>query len=82
MEKLMIHLYFHCTGPGGVLVDNQGAEVLDLIEARDRALMVARAIVESTYGVHDFSKWLVYVSDKEDEEMLLVSFRDVLPTLH
>jgi hypothetical protein len=78
----MIHLYFHCAGPGGVLVDKQGAEVVDLIEARDRALMLARSIIESAYGVHDFSQWLVFVSDGEDEEMLLVSFEDVLPTLH
>jgi hypothetical protein len=78
----MTHLYFHCAGPGGVLLDNHGADVLDLIEARERALLLARFIVESAYGVNDFSEWLVCVSDDENEEMLLISFVEAMPTLH
>ena len=57
----MTHLYFHCTGPGEVLVDCQGIEVLDLDEARDHALSVARAIVEENFGRGDFSEWIVFV---------------------
>ncbi len=43
---------------------------------------MARSIVESAFGVHDFSEWLIYVGDEDNEEMLLVPFTAVLPTLH
>jgi hypothetical protein len=82
MEAQMFYLYFHCAGPGEVLIDRNGAEVLDLIEARDRALTLARAIVERAYGTRDFTDWYVYVSDEDDDEMLLISFSDVMPTIH
>ncbi len=78
----MTHLYFHCAGPNGVVIDKRGAEVLDLIEARDRAIMLARFIVESAYGVDDFSDWQVYVSDEEDDELLFVSFDEAKPAFH
>ncbi|WP_262272848.1 MULTISPECIES: DUF6894 family protein [Microvirga] len=82
MEAHMFYLYFHCAGPGEILIDRHGAEVLDLIEARDRALSLARALVEKAYGARDFSDWHVYVSDEDDDEMLLIPFSDVMPTLH
>ena len=28
----MFYLYFHCAGPGEILIDRDGSEVLDLIE--------------------------------------------------
>jgi hypothetical protein len=78
----MTHLYFHCAGAGEILIDRIGTEVLDLAGARDHALAMARSMVESAYGVHDFSEWLIYVGDEDDDEMLLVPFTAVLPTLH
>jgi uncharacterized protein DUF6894 len=82
MEALMFYLFFHCAGPGEILIDRSGAEVLDLIEARDRALALARILVEGAYGTRDFSDWHVYVSDEDDEEMLLIPFSAVMPTIH
>ena len=64
----MTHLYFHCAGPGEVLVDHDGVDVFDLADARDRALAMARFIVERAYGQCNFSEWLVYVSDEDDDE--------------
>jgi hypothetical protein len=78
----MTHLYFHCTGPGEVLVDCQGIDVLDLEEARDHALSVARSIVEENFGRGDFSEWIVFVFDEDEDEMLTIPFKAVLPTLH
>jgi hypothetical protein len=78
----MTHLFFHCTGPDEILLDRRGAEVVDLEEAREYALALARYIVESTWGEQDFSQWLIYVSDEEDDEMLTVPFTAALPTLH
>jgi hypothetical protein len=81
-EAQMTHLFFHCTGPGEVLVDCQGVDVLDLDEARDHALSVARSIVEDNFGRGDFSEWIVFVFDEDEDEMLTIPFRAVLPTLH
>jgi len=82
MEAQMFYLYFHCAGPGEILIDRNGTEVLDLIEARDWALTLARALVERAYGAHDFSDWHVYVSDEDDDEILLIPFSAVMPTIH
>jgi hypothetical protein len=82
MEAQMFYLYFHCAGPGEILIDREGAEVLDLIEARDRARDLARIFVDRAYGTRDFTDWHVYVSDEDDEEMLLIPFSDVMPTIH
>ncbi len=78
----MTHLYFHCTGPDQILIDRTGTAVLDLEDAREHALALARSLVESAYGVQDFSQWQVYVGDEDDDEILLVPFTAVLPTLH
>jgi hypothetical protein len=78
----MTHLYFHCAGPAEILIDHRGTDILDLTEARDHALAMARFIVECAYGERDFSEWLVLVSDEDDDEMLLVPFTAALPTMH
>jgi hypothetical protein len=78
----MTRLYFHCTGPGEILIDRTGTDVLDLTEARDHALVLARCLVENAYGIRNFSEWQVYVGDEDNEEILLVPFAAVLPTLH
>jgi hypothetical protein len=35
-----------------------------------------------SFGIADFSDWLIYVGDAEDDEVLLVPFTATLPTLH
>jgi hypothetical protein len=78
----MMRLYFHCACPGEVVIDRHGSDVIDLAEARDQAIAIARLIVESAYGACDFSEWLIYVGDEDDDEMLLVPFTAALPTVH
>lgn len=78
----MFYLYFHCAGPGEILIDRNGSEVLDLMEARDRALDLARILVEQAFGTRDFTDWHVYVSDEDDEELMLIPFSAVMPTIH
>ena len=78
----MAHLYFHCTNSDDVLVDHTGTEMLDLADARDHALTLARSIVAAAYGIHDFSDWCVYVGDEENEEVLTIPFTSALPTVH
>ena len=55
---------------------------LELSEAREHALSLARSIVENAYSFRDFSQWQVYVGDEDDDEILLVPFTAALPTLH
>ncbi|ACL55210.1 DUF6894 family protein [Methylobacterium nodulans] len=78
----MTHLYFHCGHSGELLLDYRGADVTDLKEARDRALAVARSVMETAYGHQDFSDWFVCVGDEDDEELMRVPFTSALPTLH
>jgi hypothetical protein len=78
----MSHLYFHCAGSGEILLDERGSKVLDLAEARDHALSLARSIIAGSYGVSDFSDWLIYVADEDHDEVLLVPFAAAMPTLH
>jgi hypothetical protein len=78
----MTHLYFHCAAPGELLIDHRGTSVSDLSEARERAVAVARFIMDGAFGVEDFSQWQIYVGNDEDDEVLVVPFAAVLPTLH
>jgi len=78
----MTHLFFHCAAPGEVLVDHRGRAVSDLSEAREHALAVARSIMDGAFGVADFSEWKIYVGDDEDEEVLVLPFTCLAPTLH
>jgi len=41
MEGSMPHLFFHCTGPGELLVDHHGTSVSNQSEARERAVLLA-----------------------------------------
>ena len=78
----MPHLFFHCTGPGELLVDHHGTSVSNQSEARERALSMARFIMDQAFGVEDFSEWQIYVGDEEDDEVLVVPFTAAAPTLH
>jgi hypothetical protein len=78
----MTHLYFHCAAPGEVLIDARGTSVSDLSEAREHAATVARFIMDGAFGVEDFSEWQIYVGNDEDDEVLVLPFAAVLPTLH
>jgi len=78
----MTRLYFHCIGADDLHLDAHGREVQDLAEAREHALAVARSVMAGSFGIADFSDWLIYVGDAEDDEVLLVPFAATLPTLH
>ena len=75
-------LYFHCANGDDVIVDHRGTQVGDVHEAREHAVALARSIVTAAFGIHDFSDWLVYVGDEDNEEVLSVPFSSVLPTVH
>ncbi|MFL5530976.1 MAG: DUF6894 family protein [Gemmatimonadales bacterium] len=78
----MTRLYFHCASADDLHLDPCGREVQDLAEARDHAMAVARSVMAGSFGIADFSDWLIYVGDEDDEQVLLVPFASTLPTLH
>src|SRR3954451_4676853 len=81
-EAPMTRLYFHCASTDDLHLDSCGLEVQDLAEAREHALALARSVMAGSFGIDDFSEWLIYVGDEDDEQVLLVPFAATHPTLH
>ena len=78
----MTRLYFHCASADDLHLDAHGHEVQDLADAREHALAIARSVMAGSFGIEDFSEYLIYVGDEDDEQVLLVPFASTLPTLH
>ena len=62
-------------------IDQAGALVSDLSEARDRAATVVRSLIMEE-SAEDWRDWVVHVSDDFDEEIFAVSFASVLGKPH
>src|SRR3954468_13404720 len=63
-EAPMTRLYLHCASADDLHLDAHGREVQDLAEARDHAVALARAVMAGSFGIADFSEWLIYVGDE------------------
>ncbi len=77
----MTQLYFHCTGTQGALIDQCGAAVDDLAEAREYAALVVRSLVMAP-GPEDWRGWVLHVSDDFGDEIFDVPFASVLGKPH
>lgn len=77
----MTQVYFHCTNAKKVLVDQYGAVVGDLAEARDHAARVVRSLTAAR-SLEDWRSWVVHVNDDLGEELFLVPFAFVLGKPH
>jgi hypothetical protein len=73
----MAQLYFHCSNSREVRVDQFGAAVSDLAEARDRAACLVRSLIME-HSAEDWRDWVVHVSDDFDDEIFAVPFSSVL----
>ena len=73
----MRQVYFHCSSSREVRVDQFGAAVNSLAEARDRAACVVRSLIMEE-SAEDWRDWVVHVSDDFDDEIFEVSFVSVL----
>ena len=73
----MRQVYFHCSSSREVRVDQLGAIVSSLAEARDRAACVVRSLIMEQ-SAEDWRDWVVHVSDDFDDEIFEVSFSSVL----
>ena len=73
----MAQLYFHCSNSREIRLDQFGAAVSDLAEARDRAACVVRSLIMER-SAEDWRDWVVHVSDDFDDEIFAVPFSSVL----
>jgi hypothetical protein len=77
----MAQVYFHCSNDREVRIDQAGALVSDLAEARDRAATVVRSLIMEE-SAEDWRDWVVHVSDDFDEEIFAVPFASILGKPH
>jgi len=77
----MAQVYFHCSNSRELRVDQFGAAVSDLAEARDYAACVARSLIMER-SAEDWRDWVVHVSDDFDDEIFAVPFSSVLGKPH
>jgi hypothetical protein len=77
----MAQLYFHCSNDHKVLIDQIGAAVGDLAEAREHATSVVRSFIMQL-GAEDWRDWVLHVSDDLDDEIFAVPFASLLGKPH
>ena len=77
----MTQVYFHCSSDREVRVDQYGAVVTSLAEARDYAACVVRSLIMEK-SAEDWRDWVVHVSDDFDDEIFSVPFASVLGKPH
>lgn len=73
----MIHVYFHCSSDRGILIDQYGAGVDNLVEARDHAATVVRSLIVAN-SARDCRDWVLHVNDDLGIEIFVVPFAFVL----
>jgi hypothetical protein len=71
------HVYFHCSSARGILIDQYGAAVDNLVEARDHAARVVRSLIMA-HSAKDCRDWVLHVSDDVGVEIFVVPFAFVL----
>jgi hypothetical protein len=74
-------VYFRCSDPEGVLLDQCAAAVRDLVEAREHAAIVVQSLIEIP-NLQDWRGWSLHVSDDLGEEIFVVPFASLLGKLH
>jgi hypothetical protein len=77
----MAQVYFHCSNTQGVLIDQRGAAIGDLAEARDHAALVVRSLIMAP-GPEDWRGWMLHVSDDTGEEIFVMPFASEIGNPH
>jgi hypothetical protein len=77
----MAQVYFHCSNSKEVRIDQSGAVVSDLAEARDYAACVVQSMIRES-SAEDWRDWVVHVSDDFDDELFVLPFAFVLGKAH
>jgi hypothetical protein len=74
-------VYFHCSNTRGVLVDQRGKSVVDLIDAIEEATSLVRSRIAAP-TLEDWRDWVLHVSDEAGEEIFVLPFVSVLGKAH
>ncbi|QWG11275.1 hypothetical protein KMZ29_16105 [Bradyrhizobium sediminis] len=77
----MAQVYFHCSNTEQALIDQCGASVDDLADAREHAALVVQSLV-TTASLVDWRGWVLHVSDDLGDEIFSVPFASVLGKPH
>jgi len=77
----MAQVYFHCSNTERVMIDQHGAAIGDLAEARDHAALVVRSLI-MTPSTEDWRSWVLHVSDASGDEIFAVPFVSMLGKPH
>ena len=77
----MAQIYFHCSNTDGVMIDQRGATVGNLVEAHDHAAFMVRSLITAPC-VEDWRGWVLHVSDDFGEEIFVLPFASVLGKPH
>jgi hypothetical protein len=77
----MTHVYFHCASSERVLLDQNGSDVEDLVEAHERAKQIVQQFV-SSQTPDDWRAWTLHVSDENGDDIFLMPFAYVLGRPH
>lgn len=77
----MAQIYFHYSSSDGVVVDRRGSDFDDLVEIRDQAARIVRALI-ATRGPEDWRDWMLHVSDRSGEEIFTMPFSLLLGRPH
>jgi hypothetical protein len=80
-SRNVTNVYFHCSSDRGILIDQRGAAVDNLVAARDYAAGVVRSLVAAN-GAKDCRDWVLHVSDDLGIEIFIVPFAFVLGKPH
>jgi hypothetical protein len=77
----MTHVYFHCASSERVLLDQNGSDVEDLVEAHERAKQIVWQFI-SSQTPDDWRAWTMHVSDENGDDIFLMPFAYVLGRPH
>jgi len=77
----MALLYFHYTNDDGTLIDQRGADMSGIAEAREHAACVVHSMI-SMPSTEDWRGWILHVSDDLGEELFAMPFSSVLGEPH
>lgn len=77
----MAQVYFHCSNTKHALIDQCGASIDDLAEAREHAALLVRSLI-ATPTTEDWRGWVLHVSDDLGDEIFSVPFASVLGKPH
>jgi hypothetical protein len=74
-------VYFHCSNPSKTLMDGYRVEVGDLVEAREYAACVMRALIMEP-GAEDWRSWIMSIADETGDEIFTLPFSSLLGRPH